>query len=545
LPPPRLLGAKQITNDGLPKFNLTTDGNRLYFEENPPARYTLAQVSTNGGETAPVAVPFDFPILLDISADRSELLVVQGAMGASASSLWSLPLPAGSPRRLGDITAGEAAWAPDGRLFFYKGNDAYVADHDGTNPRKVFTAPNPPRLDSISPDGKRTIFTVANRVNNTSSMWQVGTDGSGMHPLLPGWNNPPSECCAVWTPDGRYYVFQSTHDGAVNIWIAPGHTDWWRKVSREPVQLTTGPLQYVNPLPSKDGKKLFVVGIQQRAELVRYDSKSGEFIPYLGGISAGDVEFSRDGQWASYISYPDNTLWRMKPDGSSRLQLTYPPMRAALSHWSPDGNQIAFSGSFPGKAWQVFVISKDGGSPQVLTSADAQETDPTWSPDGNRLAVGHHDMTQSNQTYIELYDLKTHQSSQVPDSKGIFGPRWSPDGRYIVALTSSGNDKLMLYDTKTQKWRQVDAKQTSFGYLTWSRDSNSLYFDTILQPDAGFWRLRISDGKLEKLADLTKIRSYFDQFGPGSWTGLAPGEMRILPRDISTQEIYAFELQLP
>jgi Tol biopolymer transport system component len=220
-------------------------------------------------------------------------------------------------------------------------------------------------------------------------------------------------------------------------------------------------------------------------------------------------------------------------------------MRAALSHWSPDGNQIAFSGSVPGKAWQAFLISKDGGSPQVLTSADAQETDPTWSQDGNTLAVGHHDLMHSDQTYIELYDLKTHQSSMLPDSKGIFGPRWSPDGRYIIAITAAGNAKLMLYDTTTQKWRHVDTKQSSFGYLTWSLDSNYVYFDTILQHDAGFFRMRISDGKIEKLADLTKIRSYRDQFGPGSWTGLAPGEIPILPRDISTQEIYAFDLQFP
>ena len=54
LPPPRILGSKQITNDGLPKFSLVTDGNRLYFTENPPTRYTIAQVSVNGGETAPV-----------------------------------------------------------------------------------------------------------------------------------------------------------------------------------------------------------------------------------------------------------------------------------------------------------------------------------------------------------------------------------------------------------------------------------------------------------------------------------------------------------
>jgi len=51
----------------------------------------------------------------------------------------------------------------------------------------------------------------------------------------------------------------------------------------------------------------------------------------------GDVEFSRDGQWVTYVSYPDYTLWRSRADGSDRLQLTYPPVYAALAHRSPDG----------------------------------------------------------------------------------------------------------------------------------------------------------------------------------------------------------------
>jgi hypothetical protein len=66
-----------------------------------------------------------------------------------------------------------------------------------------------------------------------------------------------------------------------------------------------------------------------------------------------------------------------------------------------------------------------------------------------------------------------------------------------------------------------------------------------LSSDSGYFRLRISDSKLEKLVDLKKVRQFHGQFGPGSWTGLAPGETLILPRDISTQEIYAFDLQLP
>ncbi len=71
------------------------------------------------------------------------------------------------------------------------------------------------------------------------------------------------------------------------------------------------------------GKRFLPSPIQPRGELVRYNAKSGDFVPYLGGISAGELDFTRDGQWVAYVTYPDNTLWRSKVDGSERLQLTY------------------------------------------------------------------------------------------------------------------------------------------------------------------------------------------------------------------------------
>jgi Tol biopolymer transport system component len=387
---------------------------------------------------------------------------------------------------------------------------------------------------------------VVNFVNNTSAIWEARIDGSNLHPVFPGWNNPPAESTGSWTPDGRYYVFQSVRDGAANIWIVPERTNWWRKVSREPVQLTTGPLLYSNPLPSRDGKKLFVIGSQPHAELVRYDSKSQEFSPYLGGISASDVDFSRDGQWITYVSLPEGTLWRSKLDGSARVQLTFPPLQSALAHWSPDGQQIAFSGELPGKPWRLFLISKDGGTPQSVTAEESfQETDPTWSQDGSVLAFGHVDLVHSDRTSIQLLDLKTQQISELPGSQGIFAPRWSPDGRSIIGINSALQDKLMLYDVKSQKWRQVQTTVNSFGYIAWSPDSASVYFDTIFNGDSGYFRLRINDSKLEKLIDLRKLRQFRSQFGPGAWTGLGPGEVPLLVRDNSTQEIYAFDWQLP
>lgn len=69
-------------------------------------------------------------------------------------------------------------------------------------------------------------------------------------------------------------------------------------------------------------------------------------------------------------------------------------------------------------------------------------------------------------------------------------------------------------------------------------------FDTVVSKDSGYFRLRISDFKVEKIANLKNARLFASQFGPGSWSGLAPADVRLFPRDIRTQEIYAFDLQL-
>jgi Tol biopolymer transport system component len=544
LPPPRITGSKQITSDALPKFALVTDGNRIYFNENPPGRLIISQVASGGGQAIPIEGTPGSPAVSDISADGSELLLnFSGPL--LDQPLMAMPLPAGSPRRLGDIMGHDGTWTPSGKLVFGKGNDLYVAEHDGSNAKKLVTAPDIPTSIRVSPDESRIRFAVQNALNNVSALWEIRMDGGGMHPLLPGWNQPAAECCGTWSADGNYYFFQSLREGVFNIWVMSGGANGWRKVSQQPVQLTTGPLLFGNPLPSRDGKRVFVIGVQPRAELVRYDAKSGDFVPYLGGISAGNVEFSRDGKLIVYTSYPEGTLWRSRADGSEKLQLTYPPMQAALVHWSPDGKQIAFSATTPGKPWKVYLMSSDGGSPQAVTSDDAMETDPSWSGDGRTLAFAHYNVLHPEQTWIELFDVGTRALSKLPGSMGIFAPRWSPSGRYIVAITAGGNDKLMLYDVKSEKWRQIKSEIRSFGYLTWSADSNYVYFDTFLSGANGFYRVRISDDKFEKIADMSRLRQYRDQFGPGSWTGLGLGDVPILPRDISTQEIYSFDLELP
>jgi Tol biopolymer transport system component len=93
---------------------------------------------------------------------------------------------------------------------------------------------------------------------------------------------------------------------------------------------------------------LYVIGQQQRGEMVRYDGRSDQWVPYLSGISAEFLDFSPDGQWVAYVDFPEGALWRSRIDGSERLKLTGPPMQVLEPIWSSNGKQISFTGILPG-----------------------------------------------------------------------------------------------------------------------------------------------------------------------------------------------------
>ena len=123
------------------------------------------------------------------------------------------------------------------------------------------------------------------------------------------------------------------------------------------MQLTAGPMRLSRALSSQDGKKLFALGRQLRGELVHYDAQSHQFVSYMEGILASGVAFSRDGAGASYVAYPEGTLWRSKLDGSERLQLTFAPMEVLAPRWSPEGKQIVFMGRQPDPDWKLYLVA--------------------------------------------------------------------------------------------------------------------------------------------------------------------------------------------
>jgi DNA-binding winged helix-turn-helix (wHTH) protein len=184
-PPPRVRATTQLTRDGIPKTGLLTDGSRLYTTETGNAD-RIVQASTNGGETSPIPTPFANPIVNAISPDHSQLLVLDSVGSEAESKFWSVPLPSGAPRRLGDLTGHSGIWSPDGRhVVFCTGLDIYQANADGTDPRKLATVSGEPNGLHFSPDGSRISFSIARPESDSSALWEIRSDGSDLHPLFP------------------------------------------------------------------------------------------------------------------------------------------------------------------------------------------------------------------------------------------------------------------------------------------------------------------------------------------------------------------------
>ena len=352
---PRVLRFRRLTNDGHPKVGpMATDGSRIYFNEPlPGAGSLILQVAVKGGEAIPLSVPIKQPSLWDLSKDGTELLVASGQVGES-SSLWIQPVSGGSPRRVGTVLGQDAAFGADGTSVLYgTEHDVYSVSRDGSSSRRLVTVDGTPRALRFSPDGRVLRFTEFDYLHDGMDIMEASPEGTGLHKLLEG-------RYGEWSADGRFFVFENRLDGKIDLWALPdGKGFHLQKRVEKPAQLTSGPLDFQYPLPSKDGKEIYAIGSSRRAEVERYDPRSGEFIPFLSGISAQGVAFSPDGQWVTYTSYPDGMLWRSKTDGSERLQLTFPPLEAFLPRWSPDGKQIAFNGHLPAQDWNIYLIPSE------------------------------------------------------------------------------------------------------------------------------------------------------------------------------------------
>lgn len=515
-----------------------TDGLRIYASVLDNGRSALSQVDVTGGSMQPLEIPSEIasPSIGDISPDGTRLLVRSHLSPESEQPLWVIPTGGGSALRVSNVLAHDAAWMPDGKGILYASGNTLSITHLEDGKSQPFATLPFGRAFWMrwSPDGNRLRFTIFDPIAHTFSLWEVGGSDHRPHPLLGGWNSPSSECCGVWTGDGQDYIFQSSKDGNPDLWrMAGGGKD-------APRRITNGPLAFQAPFASRIGRRIYFLGLDSRSQLAAYNAEHSAFLPEHGFLSdAQRVSWSRDGKWVAWTDGVGR-LWRAHPDGSEKIQVTPDSLVVFLAHWSPDGQQLALMAREPGHAWTLYTVSADGGAPTQLINENRNAADPDWSADGKQIVFGRvTDLMgkEDGDRRLELIDLASHTITALPGSQGLFSPRWSPDGKYISAI-SLDQRRLMLYNTATRQWSKL--VDSSIADPVWTPDSRAIFFHASMLEKQPIFRVSIPDGHQEKVADLADFRSgdTADYF----FVGLLPGNVPLVRGRTSTGNIYMLDL---
>jgi len=482
-----------------------TDGVRLYASTIDGGHSILSAISISGGFVDPINIPSEVasPALGDISPDGSRLLLRDHLSPESEQPLWVVPTVGGSALRVGDVLAHDATWMPDGDGILYaNGNDLFLTHLSRQQPSHYAALPGRAFWLRWEPNGKLLRFTILDPISHTLSLWQITPSADRTpHRILADFNQPAGECCGVWTANGRAFVFQSSKGGNNDLWMLSGLS------TSNPTRLTDGPLQFESPVAARSGNRIFFMGADDRSELESL-SPTGQLVPVKGFLSnARRVDYTRDGKWVVWTD-TGGQLWRARSDGTEKLQVTPDTLTPFLARWSPDGSRIAVMAREAGKAWQIYITSANGGDFTPLLHQTRNAADPSWSPDGKSILFGGTNdamgKDNANRT-LDTVDVATGALQEIPGSNGLFSPRWSPDGRYIAALTLDQR-QVRLYTVATRTWTTLAVP--SGADPVWSPDSHYLFLHASLDPAQPIDRVSIPDGHVDEIVRLADSREH-------------------------------------
>lgn len=548
--PPQIkfTGVLQLTHDGAMKDGLATDGRTIYFGEYQNSRVVLAAVSAGGGPVRTIPTPFAQVIPTDVSPDGKNLLVLAREGIEDERSLWIVPVAGGQPLEVGGIRCHAAVWSPDGRrIAFAAQNTIYTTANNGASIQKIQSFDATPEYLLWSPDERRIRFELHDPKNADFSLWELTfneQDKTQVSSLVPMHAALQGCWAKSMTLDnsGRSFV-GGGECGNEKIYLLKKYLGPWN--SHFELLETNSIVHNPGYLALDPGsEKVFAIGDyagplsevgMEHLDLVKFDRNSHEYQPFLPGITAGDVDFSRDGSLIAYIRVPEQTLWISHSDGIAARQLEVKAGDLELPRWSPDGKWLAFMSRTPGKPWRIFVVSANGGKPREASLGTDNQGAPTWSPDGKWLVYGNVECQESGTCAIHKINISTGQEYSVPSSEGLGTARWSPNGRYIAALHPILHEIFVL-DLGTQQWRKL-AEGVNGNDLSWSADSRYIYASKPAGSPPEILRISLKDAKAETAVDLRSFAALTGRID--TWFTLAPDGSIIFSRQMGANEVYS------
>jgi tricorn protease len=230
---------------------------------------------------------------------------------------------------------------------------------------------------------------------------------------------------------------------------------------------------------------------------------------------------SPDGEWIAFSgTYEGNTdVYVMPASGGEPRRLTHHPGADVVLGWSPDSKQVLFRSarnSYAGFS-RLFTVGLSGGLPHEIALPEGDQG--SFSADGSHLAYVPVTNWSSLRTAWKRYrggrtariwiaDLKDSSTIEIPrDNSNDFDPMWIGDKIYFLS-DRNGPVSLFAYDTRTKKVDQLlSAKQdiksasASAGAIVYEQMGSLHVFD-VASAKSGDLNVRVA-------GDLPGVRPHF------------------------------------
>lgn len=326
----------------------------------------------------------------------------------------------------------------------------------------------------ISPDGQWVAYTVSRSLRegdkDDDDIWVVRWKGGETIRLT---NTPSSEHHARWSPDGKTIAFLSdrgSDDAGDQVWLL-------NRAGGEALQLSRFPQAISSLAWSPDGTRIVCSVSVVPPEQAESDPPKPIIIDRL--------QFKSDA--AGILRGERSHLFLIDVASGEATQLTDGAYDELQPVWAPDGAQIAFlskRGDDPDSHsnWDLYVMDAQPGSePRALTTNPGTDGDPVedWS---SRLPVFSPD--GKNVAYIATGDPKDLWYSLIQ----------------VNTLPAQGGEAAV--PTASLDRNTIDP--------TWSTDSKWIYFRIEDDLSVVIARIRLKDGRIERLTPADAVISEFD-----------------------------------